>query len=853
MSIPYDESLVERIAHTLDLRTPNRAALDMLAQALDAADDGEEFIADLATGVGKTYIAGGLLDYLYESGVRNVVIVTPGSTIQKKTIDNLTPGHRKYLRGLQCNPLIITLDTVERGEVATALADQDRFKVFVFTVQSLLGSGKGGKDAQRRAHKAHETLGQALYDYLAGADDLVVIADEHHIYYSGSAKKFESAIDEMHPTALIGLTATPHEATKDRIVYQYALSEAIADGYVKIPVLVTRRDGIKDRATQLADGLTLLDAKRAAMRAYCDQTRKPYVEPIMFVVASTIEDANDYRDMLAGPNLLGDADQILLVTSEEPDATLALLDTLEDPGSKIRAVVSVSMLKEGWDVRNIYVVTSDRSLASQLLTEQILGRGMRLVFGERTGNNMLDTVEVLSHDSFATLLKDARVLLEQTLGDRAKDATVVTNPATGVANAGVPLAPAGGLPETAMPASGQVDFRLPGSAGADPDQFAMGYGEDSDTADAIGGQPQTHVGLGMATLEARLGAAAEAQGILTRTLTPREAPGVKIPLYLPTVTTRWERDPFSLASINTTDVEALGRQFANDNAPTLTRKALDAKRDLLGQAHVQISDLSDQVTASQVSIPYGDIETDLVSRLMATNGITANVTEANAALAIAKAFLQGAAVTAQTPWRAEHGRLATAKLAEWIGAKQTSSPAREVKEVHQVKWPEPPTRTETRAPGDRHVITSSREFVRGWPYEGWAKSIYEINSFDAYSTEFRLATIFEDSREVAAWIRINEAVPLRIPYLIGAVQKNYEPDFIVIDTSGAYWIIEGKADSEMTSNPVTAKRDAARLWINTVNASPDVHDRWAYLLASESVIGAASGWTALCAGAQVFR
>ena len=75
-------------------------------------------VADLATGVGKTYIAGGCLDYLYESGVRNVVIVTPGSTIQKKTIDNLTPGHRKYLRGLQCNPLVITLDTIERGEVA---------------------------------------------------------------------------------------------------------------------------------------------------------------------------------------------------------------------------------------------------------------------------------------------------------------------------------------------------------------------------------------------------------------------------------------------------------------------------------------------------------------------------------------------------------------------------------------------------------------------------------------------------------------------------------------------------------------------------------------------------------------
>ena len=157
MSIPYDESRVEQIAHTLDLRAPNQAALDKIAQALDDAEYGEEFVADLATGVGKTYIAGGLLDYLYESGVRNVVIVTPGSTIQNKTINNLTPGHRKYLRGLQCNPMIITLDTVERGEVATALADENRFKVFVFTVQSLL---RPNKDDQRRAQRPTRPSGK---------------------------------------------------------------------------------------------------------------------------------------------------------------------------------------------------------------------------------------------------------------------------------------------------------------------------------------------------------------------------------------------------------------------------------------------------------------------------------------------------------------------------------------------------------------------------------------------------------------------------------------------------------------------------------------------------------------------
>ncbi|SDJ99660.1 type III restriction enzyme [Nocardioides sp. YR527] len=850
MSIPYDVGLVEQISHTLDLRAPNQAALDRLAEVLDVAVPGQEMVADLATGVGKTYIAGGALDYLYESGVRNVVIVTPGSTIQKKTIDNLTPGHRKYLRGLQCNPMIITLDTIERGQVAAALEDENRFKVFVFTVQSLLGAGKGGKEAQRRAHRPHETLGQAVYDYLTAADDLVVIADEHHIYYSGSAKKFQSAIDDLKPAAMIGLTATPHPSTPaEKIVFRYRLSEAIADGYVKIPVLVSRKDGIKDARTQVADGLTLLDAKAEAMRAYCRQTRKTYVEPILFVVTQTIDEANEYRDLLSGTDMLGDPAKVLSVNSEETEETLRLLDTIEDPKSPIRAVVSVNMLNEGWDVKNIYVVASTRALESDLLSEQILGRGLRLPFGERTGNPMLDTVEVLSHNSFAALLKRARALLEETLGERASGATIAVNPQAGKQVPGVPLTASGDLPEVALPTSGEVQIWLPGPAATDPDQMGLFEPDEANATDST----QTHLGMSLATLGSRVATAEQSTQILTRTLHPRMPGKLRIPMFLPRVTTRWERDPFTLNSIDLTEVELLGRKFAEDEAPTFVLKQIDAERDDEGRARVVISDATYSVAASQVAIPYGDIETDLVQRLLRTDGILMNSVEKNAALAIARAFMAGADVTVDTPWRAEHGRLATARLAEWINSKQTSSPAREVKEVTHVKWPEPPTVIETRPPADRHVITSSAEFTRSYPYEGWAKSVYEINTFDAYSTEFRLASLFEAPGDVTAWIRINETVPLRIPYHLSAIQRQYEPDFIVVDIQGTYWIVEGKADSEMTSNTVIAKRDAAREWVKTVNASDSVHHQWAYLLASESVIASAATWAALKNGGQAFQ
>lgn len=846
MSINYDSDLVANVAHFLDLRTPNVAALDTLAQHLETADVGAELVADLATGVGKTYIAGGLLDYLAESGVRNVVIVTPGSTIQRKTVDNLTPGHPKFLRGLRCNPLVITLDDLERGTVAAALEDESRFKVFVFTVQSLLRPDT--KDA-RRAHRAHETLGQALYEYLQSAEDLVVIADEHHVYYSGNAKKFQAAIDDLHPMALVGLTATPHEKTEDKIVYRYPLAEAIADGYVKIPVLVARQDGMKDLRTQMADGLALLDAKAAAVAAYCKQTRRAPVRPIFFVVAQTIDEANEIRDMLAGPDMLGSDDQVLLVTSEEPDSTLAKLDALEDPASPVRAVVSVSMLKEGWDVKNIYVIAAVRAMESQLLTEQILGRGLRLPFGQRTGVPMLDTVEVLSHHAFSTLLKEAAVLLEATLGERAKAAKAVTNPVAGVNTPGASVSN-GVTPDSGLTPSAVV-IELPGAA---PAQTEGRGGQPGlfDGDDGGADEEETHVGMGFSTIETRLDEAQATTDTLTTTLTPRAPGGVRIPLFLPRVTTRWERESFSLADLNLVDVEALGRQFADDEGSTLNRKAIDAVRTDDGNVELSIHDEADAIIASQPRLPFDTIETDLAARLLQSNGVAATVSEANAATAVAQAFLAGADVTEGTPWRPEHGRLATARLVEWISTQQRSRPAREVRDVTQVKWPDPVERVEARPPADRQLITSSREFVKGYPYQGWTRSVYEVVAFDAYSTEFRLAGLFDTSPGVKAWVRIDDSVPLRITYLMGAIQREYEPDFIVIDDAGVHWILEGKSDAEMTSPVVVAKREAAHAWVAAVNASPNVAQKWGYVLASESVIASAANWNALKTGAGAY-
>ena len=92
--IPLDEATIEEIGANLDLRLPNIEALTAIAIHLDSAE-GEpvEVVIDIATAVGKTWVAAALIDYAATQGVRNFAIVTPSRSILNKTLANFTRGN----------------------------------------------------------------------------------------------------------------------------------------------------------------------------------------------------------------------------------------------------------------------------------------------------------------------------------------------------------------------------------------------------------------------------------------------------------------------------------------------------------------------------------------------------------------------------------------------------------------------------------------------------------------------------------------------------------------------------------------------------------------------------------------
>lgn len=815
VNITYDEALLDEVAARFDLREPNKRALKSVVKAIEEAGGAfREMVADLATGVGKTFLMSALIDYLAQQGVRHVLVVTPGDVIQSKTLDNFDTASAKYVAGAEHPPVIITPDNFATGAVATALGDPNELKVFVFNVQQLI---KPTVKVSRKVRKQNENIGDDLYGYLQAAEDLFVISDEHHVY-NENASAYSAAIRDLHPQALVGLTGTPDKADYDKIVFQYSLGEAIADEHVKVPVIVYRKDGTKDERTQLADACQLLRIKEAAYRAYEQVTpESPTVNPVLFVVASTIEHATEVGQILASPGFIGDPNAVLEITAQSSDEALAALKAVENSDSPIRAVVSVNKLREGWDVKNIAVIVALRKLASQTLTEQILGRGLRLPYGKRTQTppTTVDQVDLVAHDSYQQLLAQKDVLRQR-----------IHNPAPTEVDEQGAATDAGNLP---VPNPDLPIEEQPGTSVAGQNGGTKGTG---DTADASGGT----FSWGEGDDEALFGVETE-----ERTSQPVPEPKGRVDgaprITFPRREAQLTYGPFTLSDIANGDAEAAGTRFIQEVPTFLVRDALEAKRTG--------DDVSIRVTpqkhaeAQQTLTGIDTIRMELTEAVLNHPGVQKTRTEKNAARRIVTAFLKGAGVI-DTTETAEWGQIRRQQASHGIEAliKQAYSTRKRQMEYRlvPVTLPVEPVLVQPDA-----LDAYNDAFVKHMQFTGWQHNIMPIAAFDAGTTEWALAHLLDRDPAIEWWLRLYTNGPAFVPTKDG----HYFPDFIALDTEGTYWLIEGKANKNANDVDVLVKREAAEHWARSVRDDGS-HGNWRYIFATEFDIKQAGGsWAAL--------
>lgn len=145
LNISYDSDLIESISADFDLRVPNKEALRKLIFTLDGDYDPNVMqVLNLATGVGKTYLMAAFIEYLRRQGVGNVVIVTPGKTVQSKTVKNFVPGNSKYISGSQVPPDVVTPQDYSawiarvNGSPRLIYGCETPALVFIFNIQQLI-------------------------------------------------------------------------------------------------------------------------------------------------------------------------------------------------------------------------------------------------------------------------------------------------------------------------------------------------------------------------------------------------------------------------------------------------------------------------------------------------------------------------------------------------------------------------------------------------------------------------------------------------------------------------------------------------------------------------------------------
>ena len=376
----------------------------------------------LATGVGKTRLMGAFIAYLYTNhNIKNFFVVAPNTTIYAKLCRDLadTNSPKYVFRGLSCfanAPQIITGDDYSDKQLPLFRSE---VRIFVFNISKFDKENANMK-------KVNEYYGDSFFQTLAALPDLVLIMDESHHYHG---EKGEQALNELQPLLGLELTATPLMAKKEKgkqipfknVVYEYPLSKAIADGYTRTPFAVTRTDvdfyNFGDEQTDklmLKDGIICHERIKQKLQVYAANSGKPLVKPFMLVVCKDTAHAKWVEDYIKSEAFCGGIykTKIVVVHSKqgkaESDANTKMLLEVEKTDNPTEIVIHVDKLKEGWDVNNLYTIVPLRTAASKILREQMVGRGLRLPYGERTGDKDVDSVMLTAHDKFSDILDEAR-------------------------------------------------------------------------------------------------------------------------------------------------------------------------------------------------------------------------------------------------------------------------------------------------------------------------------------------------------------------------------------------------------------------------------------------------------------
>jgi type III restriction enzyme len=342
----------------------------------------------------------------------------------------------------------------------------------------------------------------------------------------------------------------------------------------------------------------------------------------------------------------------------------------------------------------------------------------------------------------------------------------------------------------------------------------------------------------IASVEEHTAKAAEQLGQLQQELHPRDG---FAPLLVPLLKMSAVSVPFSLADIaDHKPFRELGERLRVDPVGELRRVRLSARTvtgpDGLRRTEMVTAPAVDKVVSQGALLPLDDAISELRMRVMDSAPVPSRPQEAKALAPLVEAFLAGLEDKASAVLSGYMDRVAAGFIDLVTKEQRRRDTKPSYDEVIDIVTLAPVRLARATTTGNR-----LGKYQRGVGYE-YEKSIYVQDWFDS-STERDLANILDAASEIAYWLRLQRG---DLPILWHGSGREYNPDFIAVDTDDVRWIIEVKMNKEMASAEVQSKREAAITWSQHVNADEKVTDTWRYLLVSEDHVKTAKGsWAAL--------
>jgi type III restriction enzyme len=796
---------------------------------------------------------GAFISYLHLAhGINNFFVLAPNLTIYNKLITDFTPNTPKYVfKGISefaiDAPEIITGDNYE-AKAGTLFDQLLRCKVNIFNISKINSEVRGGKSP--RIKRLSEYIGESYFSYLAALPDLVLLMDESHRYRASAGVR---AINELRPVLGLELTATPMLETArgavpfKNVILDYPLGRAMADGFVKEPAVVTRKNfnpsGMTPESIErmkLEDGVRLHEQVKVELETYARETDNDIVKPFVLVIARDTTHARQLVELIQSDSFFEGRYKAKVIqvdsskTGAEEDEMVERLLKVEHRDEPTEIVVHVNMLKEGWDVTNLYTIVPLRAANARILIEQSIGRGLRLPYGRRTGVIAVDRLNIVAHDRFQEIVDEARkpdsqIRLQQVImepGQLGEKTVAVVSQSQlesklgiqpGQATSSTLVPPTAEKPVFKTPEEQRVaqiawqvirklendPQRVPGvSHLAKPDVRAL-------VLEEVAAQYQPS----QMELEGVV-AKPDLAAIVTKTTDLVIQQTIDIPriLVVPTGNVESGFHPFTL-NLDTlryqpVDEELWAKHLRTDQVDIIAT----------GRGGAQEMRMEDYVVSGLMDFDdisydaHADLLYDLAGQVVRHfQGYLSDEHEIRKIL---------------NCHQREIARYVHAQMQEHYWEKATGYEVKIRKGFTGLK-PSAYTASAAEPVVDYRNAPKDKSNMSRYLFGGFARCLYPVQKFQS-DTERKLAIVLE--REAGKWFKPAKG-QFQIYYKSGIDHLEYQPDFVV-ETTEAIYMLEPKAKNEMESPEVQAKKEAAQRWCKQASDYAAGHGGkpWKYVL-----------------------